>query len=103
MALVALLRGVNIGGHRTFRPSILARELSDYDVVNVGAASTYVVRTPDLDQSSVLLPLEFFAEPLPLWRLLPFSDRSRVYGGSGFCWSSCRRGDLLRPPSSASG
>jgi uncharacterized protein (DUF1697 family) len=46
MALVVFLRGVNIGGHRTFRPSILARELSDYDVVNVGAAGTFVVRKP---------------------------------------------------------
>jgi uncharacterized protein (DUF1697 family) len=46
MALVAFLRGVNVGGHRTFRPSILARELSDYDVVNVGAAGTFVVRKP---------------------------------------------------------
>ena len=44
MALVAPLRGVNVGGHRTFRPSILARELGDYDVVNVGAAGTFVVR-----------------------------------------------------------
>ena len=37
MALVALLRGVNVGGHRTFRPSILTRDLGDYDVVNVKA------------------------------------------------------------------
>jgi uncharacterized protein (DUF1697 family) len=46
MALVAFLRGVNVGGHRTFRPSILARELNEYDVVNVGAAGTFVVRKP---------------------------------------------------------
>jgi uncharacterized protein (DUF1697 family) len=46
MALVALLRGVNVGGHRTFRPSLLARELSDFDVINVGAAGTFVVRKP---------------------------------------------------------
>jgi len=46
VALVVFLRGVNVGGHRTFRPSILARELSDYDVVNVGAAGTFVVRRP---------------------------------------------------------
>ncbi len=38
MALVVFLRGVNVGGHRTFRPSLLARALSRYDVVNVGAA-----------------------------------------------------------------
>ena len=46
MALIAFLRGVNVGGHRTFRPSILAREMSDYDVVNVGAAGTFIVRQP---------------------------------------------------------
>ena len=46
MALIVFLRGINVGGHRTFRPSILARELIDYDVVNVGAAGTFVVRNP---------------------------------------------------------
>jgi uncharacterized protein (DUF1697 family) len=46
MALIVLLRGVNVGGHRRFRPSVLARELSDFDVVNVGAAGTLVVRKP---------------------------------------------------------
>jgi uncharacterized protein (DUF1697 family) len=46
VALIVFLRGVNVGGHRTFRPSILARELSRYDVVNVGAAGTFVVRKP---------------------------------------------------------
>jgi len=46
MALVVFLRGVNVGGHRTFRPSIVARELSDYEVVNVGAAGTFVVHKP---------------------------------------------------------
>lgn len=44
MALVVFLRGVNVGGHRTFRPSLLANELSDFDVVNIGAAGTFVVR-----------------------------------------------------------
>lgn len=46
MALVVFLRGINVGGHRTFRPSILAKKLSRYDVVNVGAAGTFVVRKP---------------------------------------------------------
>jgi uncharacterized protein (DUF1697 family) len=44
MALVVFLRGVNVGGHKTFRPSLLANELSDFDVVNLGAAGTFVVR-----------------------------------------------------------
>jgi uncharacterized protein (DUF1697 family) len=46
VALVAFLRGVNVGGHRRFRPSLLAKKLRDYDVVNVGAAGTFVVRKP---------------------------------------------------------
>jgi uncharacterized protein (DUF1697 family) len=46
MALVVFLRGVNVGGHRTFRPSILANELKSYDVVNIGAAGTFIVRKP---------------------------------------------------------
>src|SRR5579863_7435558 len=46
MALIVFLRGMNVGGHRTFRPSMLARDLAAYDVVNVGAAGTFVVRKP---------------------------------------------------------
>lgn len=46
MALVVLLKGVNVGGHRTFRPALLAKELTHLDVVNVGAAGTFVVRNP---------------------------------------------------------
>src|SRR5215475_1451869 len=46
MPLVVFFRGINVGGHRRFRPSVLARELGAYDVVNVGAAGTLVVRKP---------------------------------------------------------
>ena len=46
MALVVFVRGINVGGHRTFRPSILAKKLSEYDVINVGAAGTFIVRQP---------------------------------------------------------
>jgi uncharacterized protein (DUF1697 family) len=44
MAVIAFLRGVNVGGHRTFQPSQLARDLSPFGVVNVGAAGTLVAR-----------------------------------------------------------
>jgi len=44
MALVVLLRGVNVGGNKTFRPSALVKELSAYDAVNIGAAGTFVIR-----------------------------------------------------------
>jgi uncharacterized protein (DUF1697 family) len=65
MALVVFLRGVNVGGHRTFRPSLLAQKLSDYDVVNVGAAGTFVVRKPGSRvkfRAALLRALPFEAE-----------------------------------------
>lgn len=65
MALVVFLRGVNVGGHRTFRPSVLAQELSDYGVVNVGAAGTFVVRKPGSRakfRTALLRKLPFEAE-----------------------------------------
>src|SRR5881394_2401020 len=65
MALVVFLRGVNVGGHRTFRPSLLAKELSHYDVVNVGAAGTFVVRKPGSRatfRAALLRKLPFEAE-----------------------------------------
>lgn len=46
MALVVLLRGVNVGGHRTFRPSTLVEQLKHLDAVGIGAAGTFVIRRP---------------------------------------------------------
>jgi uncharacterized protein (DUF1697 family) len=46
MALVVLLRGVNVGGHKTFRPTILTEQLKHLDAVNIGAAGTFVIRQP---------------------------------------------------------
>ena len=46
MTQVVFLRGVNVGGHKPFQPSALAKQLKDCDVVNIGAAGTFVVRNP---------------------------------------------------------
>jgi uncharacterized protein (DUF1697 family) len=74
MPLIVLLRGINVGGHRTFRPSILARRLRDYDVVNVGAAGTFIVRNPGSRAT-------FRAE---LLRLLPFEAKVVICDGRDF-------------------
>ena len=37
---------MNVGGHRTFRPSALTKRLAHLDVVNIGAAGTFVIRQP---------------------------------------------------------
>jgi uncharacterized protein (DUF1697 family) len=71
LALVVFLRGVNVGGHRTFSPSLLARELDRYDVVNVGAAGTFVVRKPGAQS-------RFRAE---LLRKLPFDTAVAICDG----------------------
>ncbi|HEU4387048.1 MAG TPA: hypothetical protein VFV34_04580, partial [Blastocatellia bacterium] len=40
------LRGVNVGRHRTFRPTTLAKQLKHLDAVNIDAAGTFVIRRP---------------------------------------------------------
>ena len=76
MTLVVFFRGINVGGHRAFRPTLLARELGAYDVVNVGAAGTLVVRKPGSRA-------EFLAE---LRRKLPFKAEIAL----------CKASDLIR-------
>jgi len=44
MASVVFFRAVNVGGHQTFQPGRLAKELAEFGVVNIGAAGTFVVR-----------------------------------------------------------
>jgi uncharacterized protein (DUF1697 family) len=65
VALVVLLRGVNVGGHRTVRPSALAAQLLHLGAVNIGGAGTFVIRQP-------VLRTQLRAE---LERRLPFDAR----------------------------
>lgn len=44
MGHVVFLRAANVGGRNVFRPARLALALEHLDVVNVGAAGTFVVR-----------------------------------------------------------
>lgn len=63
-AIVVFIRGANVGGHRRFRPSLVAKELARYDVVNVGATGLFVVRNPGAAQkfrSELLRRLPFDA------------------------------------------
>lgn len=65
MALVVLLRGMNVGGHRTFRPAALANRLAHLGAVNIGAAGTFVIRrrVPKANlRSEILDNLPFDAE-----------------------------------------
>ena len=65
MALVIFLRGVNVGGHRTFRPTELAEALKHLGAVNIGAAGTLVIRQPMTQaqaRAEVARKLPFVAE-----------------------------------------
>jgi uncharacterized protein (DUF1697 family) len=59
------MRGVNVGGHKAFRPSLLAKELAHLGVINVGAAGTFVVPgnvAPKAIRAEFLERLPFEAE-----------------------------------------
>src|SRR5437879_4971615 len=71
VALVVLLRGVNVGGHRTFRPTTLTGQLKHLDAVNIGAAGTFVIRRP-------IAPAQLRAE---LTRRLPFDTEIMICQG----------------------
>jgi uncharacterized protein (DUF1697 family) len=73
MALVTFLRGVNVGGHRSFRPTELVTQLKEkeYDVINIGAAGTFVVRKP-VSQTRLRSDLR---------RLLPFESQVVICSG----------------------
>ncbi len=74
MSHVVLLRGVNVGGHRTFRPKQLAEELKHLGAVNIGAAGTFVIRRR---MSQARLRAEFA-------RRLPFETEIVIGPGSQF-------------------
>ena len=74
MALVVFLRGVNVGGHRTFSPSALAKVLK-LDAVNIGAAGTFVIRK-SISREKLRAELA---------RRLPFDADVMICGGSEIC------------------
>jgi uncharacterized protein (DUF1697 family) len=44
MSSVVFLRGINVGGANLCRPAALAKQLKKFDIVNIGAVGTFVVR-----------------------------------------------------------
>jgi uncharacterized protein (DUF1697 family) len=44
MASVVFLRAVNVGGTNRCQPALIAKQLSKFGVVNIGAVGTFVVR-----------------------------------------------------------
>jgi uncharacterized protein (DUF1697 family) len=52
MASVVFIRAVNVGGANRCKPAQIAKELAEFDVVNIGAVGTFVVRE-DVSESAL--------------------------------------------------
>jgi uncharacterized protein (DUF1697 family) len=61
LALVVFLRGVNVGGHKTFMPAQFAKSFTKFEVTSLGAACTFIVR----EKANVSAVREEFARRLP--------------------------------------
>lgn len=51
MSSVVFLRAVNVGGANLCRPAQIAKDLAKFDVVNIGAVGTFVVRKDASDSA----------------------------------------------------
>jgi uncharacterized protein (DUF1697 family) len=61
MSSVVFLRAVNVGGTNRCQPAVIAKQLAKFDVVNIGAVGTFVVRE-NVNESSLR---NVFARKLP--------------------------------------
>jgi uncharacterized protein (DUF1697 family) len=52
MAHVVFLRAVNVGGTNRCQPALIAKQLARFDIVNIGAVGTFVVRE-DVSESAL--------------------------------------------------
>ncbi len=52
MASVVFLRAVNVGGTNRCQPAVIAKQLAKFDIVNIGAVGTFVVRA-DVSESTL--------------------------------------------------
>ena len=52
MSSVVFLRAVNVGGTNRCQPALIAKQLAKFDIVNIGAVGTFVVRE-DVSESAL--------------------------------------------------
>src|SRR6059058_1823417 len=52
MRWVVFLRAVNVGGTNRCQPALIAKQLARFDIVNIGAVGTFVVRE-DVSESAL--------------------------------------------------
>jgi uncharacterized protein (DUF1697 family) len=85
------LRGINVGGHRTFRPTKLVDALKHLGAVNIGAAGTLVLRRANTQaqaRAEVARILPFVAEIV----VCQGRDISNIISKNPFARQSARPG-----------
>src|SRR5262245_53817264 len=83
MSSVVFFRAVNVGGHQSFQPGKVAKDLAHLGVVNIGAAGTFVVREkvrPEELRDEILRRLPFKPELM----ICPGPDVLALVRGSWF-------------------
>ena len=82
---VVFLRGINVGGANRCKPAELARQLSKFDIVNIGAVGTFVVRakvTQSVLRGAIAKKLPFECEIMivPAKSIVDLSKRDPFVG-----------------------
>jgi uncharacterized protein (DUF1697 family) len=83
MSSVVFLRAVNVGGTNRCQPAQIAKELARFDVVNIGAVGTFVVRKEVSEtalRTAIARKLPFKCEIM----ICPARDLMKLYASDPF-------------------
>ena len=88
VASVVFLRAINVGGANRCKPADLARQLNTFDVVNIGAVGTFVVRKDVSDstlRSAIAKRLPFKCEIMivPARAIIKLASKDPFVGQPG--------------------
>ncbi len=88
MSSVVFLRAVNVGGANRCQPAVIAKQLAQYGVINIGAVGTFVVRadvTESVLRHAIAKKLPFKCEIM----IFPARDIVRLASKDPFSQQPC--------------
>ena len=102
MASVVFLRAVNVGRANRCQPAEIARQLKKYDIVNIGAVGTFIVRSNVEEtgiRSAIARKLSFKCEMMicPAREILKLADED-LFAGEPFGPKVTRFVNILAQP-----
>jgi uncharacterized protein (DUF1697 family) len=97
MVWVVFLRAVNVGGTNRCQPALIAKQLAKFDIVNIGAVGTFVVRE-DVNASALRaaiakkLPFKCAIMICPAKEILDLAKENPFGNASTISPASCESG-----------